>query len=187
MKRVRRRQFIDQYVVQEDDLDRTLEMCEGAVIAAHADASRDLGDLRGWLEQALCNASFAEELTAICGRLEVRKEEIIASQGNAADSMHFIVGGRVGVILRLDDGRSMRVRSLGPHTTIGEMGLITRQSRSATVQAEADSVLYALSVEAYQRLKAENPLLHQGLLTYIIAVMAERLNFASKVIDVLHR
>jgi len=48
-------------------------------------------------------------------------------------------------------------------------------------------VLYSLSVEAYQRLKAENPLLHQGLLTYIIAVMAERLNFASKVIDVLHR
>ena len=85
--------------------------------------------------------------------------------------MHFIVGGRVGVILRLDDGRSMRVRSLGPHTTIGEMGLITRQSRSATVQAEADSVLYALSVEAYQRLKAT--LLHQGLLTYIIAVMAD--------------
>jgi len=30
-------------------------------------------------------------------------------------------------------------------------------------------------------------LLHQALLTYIIAVMAERLNFASKVIDVLHR
>jgi len=45
------------------------------------------------------------------------------------------------------------------------MGLITRQSRSAMVQAEADSVLYGLSVEAYQRLKAENPSLHQALLT----------------------
>jgi sulfate permease, SulP family len=67
------------------------------------------------------------------------------------------------------------------------MGLIARQSRSATVQAEADSVLYRLSVEAYQRLKAENPSLHQALLAYIIAVMAERLNVASKVIDVLHR
>jgi hypothetical protein len=33
------------------------------------------------------------------------------------------------------------------------------------VQAEADSVLYGLSVEAYQRLKAENPSLHQALLT----------------------
>jgi hypothetical protein len=42
-------------------------------------------------------------------------------------------------------------------------------------------------VEAYQRLKAENPSLHQALLTYIIAVTAKRLNLASKVIDVLHR
>ena len=115
-------------------------MCEGAVIAAHADVSRDPGDLRGWLEQALCNASFAEELTAICGRLEVRKEEIIASQGNAADSMHFIVGGRVGVILRLDDGRSMRVRSLGPHTTIGEMGLITLNRGARWFRRRPDSV-----------------------------------------------
>ncbi|HET7448445.1 MAG TPA: cyclic nucleotide-binding domain-containing protein [Methyloceanibacter sp.] len=96
------------------------------------------------MEQALRNAAFAEDLTAICERLETRKGEIIASQGDAADSMHFVVEGRVGIIVRLDDGRSVRVRSLGPHTTIGEMGLITRQSRSATVQAEADSVLYGL-------------------------------------------
>jgi SulP family sulfate permease len=54
------------------------------------------------------------------------------------------------------DGRSIRVRSLGPYTTIGEMGLITKQLRSATLQAEVPSVLYALSAEAFERLKAEN-------------------------------
>jgi sulfate permease, SulP family len=54
-------------------------------------------------------------------------------------------------MVKFDDGRSGRVRSLGPHTTIGEMGLITRQLRSATIQAELDSVLYALSFEAYER------------------------------------
>ena len=34
------------------------------------------------------------------------------------------------------------------------MGLITRQLRCATIQAEIDSVLYALSIEAYERLKS---------------------------------
>jgi SulP family sulfate permease len=48
-------------------------------------------------------------------------------------------------------------------------------------------VLYALSVEAYERLQAENPPLHRALLTYVVTVMAERLNFASKVIGVLRR
>jgi sulfate permease, SulP family len=84
-------------------------------------------------------------------------------------------------------GRSVRVRSLGPHTTIGKMGLITRQSRSATIQAELDSVLYALSFEAYERLKSENRPLHQALLSYVVTVMSERLSFASKVIGVLRR
>jgi sulfate permease, SulP family len=86
----------------------------------------------------------------------------------------------------MDDGRLVRVRSLGPHTTIGEIGLIS-QKRSATIKAEIPNVLYELSANAYERLKQENSGLAQALLTYIVKVMAERLSFASKVIGVLRR
>jgi SulP family sulfate permease len=48
-------------------------------------------------------------------------------------------------------------------------------------------VIYALSFEAYERLKSENRPLHQALLSYVVTVMAERLGFASKVIGVLRR
>ena len=65
------------------------------------------------------------------------------------------------------------------------MGLITQQLRSATIQAEIDSVLYALSIEAYERLKSENRQLHQALLSYVVTVVTECLSFASKVIGVL--
>ena len=101
--------------------------------------------------------------------------------------MHFILEARVGIIVAMDDGRRIRVRSLGRHTTIGEMGLITRQMRSATIQAEVSSVLYELSADAYERLKRDNSALAQDLLTYIVRVMAERLSFASRVIGVLRR
>ena len=83
-------------------------------------------------------------------------------------------------MVKFDDGRSVRVRSLGPHTTMGDPGLITRQVRSATIEAELDSVLYALSFEAYERLKSENRPLHQALLSYVVTVMAERLGFAKQ-------
>ena len=101
--------------------------------------------------------------------------------------MHFILEGRVGIIVNMDDGRSIRVRSLGPHTTIGEMGLIASQLRSAIIQAEVPSVLYALSANAYERIKRENEPLAQALLTYVISIMAERLRFSSRVIGVLRR
>ena len=79
------------------------------------------------------------------------------------------------------------MRSLGPPTIIGEMGLITGRPRSATVQAEVASVAYALPAEAFERLKSEHPMLGQALLTYVIGVMAERLSFASRLIGVLQR
>ena len=67
------------------------------------------------------------------------------------------------------------------------MWLITRHFRSENIHAEIVSVLYALSVEAYERLKSENRPLHQALLSYVVTVMTERLSFASKVIGVLRR
>jgi SulP family sulfate permease len=183
----RNREVIAADVILADDLDHALEACEKEVIAAHSAKNAQGRSLREWFTQALGSADLAEQLTACCQRLEVRQNDIIASQGDPADCMHFIVEGRVGIIVKFDDGRSVRVRSLGPHTTIGEMGLITRQVRSATIQAELDSVLYALSFEAYERLKSENRPLHQALLSYVVTVMAERLGFASKVIGVLRR
>jgi len=60
--------------------------------------------------------------------------------------MHFILDGRVGIMIP-----TMRVAARGtksrPLTTIGEMGLVSRSPRSATIQAEVASTLYVLTVE----------------------------------------
>jgi sulfate permease, SulP family len=181
------RGFITEDVVVASDLDRALESCEQAVIAAHMGAGGEAQTLRDWFTQALGSADYADQLAEVCERLDVDQDAIIATQGEPARSMHFILEGRVGIIVGMEDGRSIRVRSLGPHTTIGEMGLITSQLRSATIQAEVPSVLYALCADAYERIKRENEPLAQALLTYVISVMAERLSFASKVIGVLRR
>jgi SulP family sulfate permease len=81
----------------------------------------------------------------------------------------------------------MRVRSLGRHTTIGEMGLITSRPRSATIRAETDSVLYELSADAYARIKKDDPALSQALLGYVVSVMSERLSFANRAVGILQR
>ena len=81
--------------------------------------------LRDWFTQALGSADHADQLAAVCERLDVDKDAVIAAQGAPADSMHFILEGRIGIIVNMEGGRSIRMRSLGPHTTIGEMGLIT--------------------------------------------------------------
>jgi SulP family sulfate permease len=179
--------FLGDGVIVAPTLDRALEHCEEQVIAAHKQAGSEAHSLRAWLARALNDADMAERLAKDCTRREFAEGQVIARQGDDAASMHFILEGRVGVILEQEDGRGVRVRSLGPQTIIGEMGLIAHKPRSGTIQAETASVLYELPLEAYERIKRENPALGQALLAYITEVMAERLSFANRVIGVLQR
>jgi len=179
--------FISDDVIIAADLDRALESCEQRIIEAHRTEGDDAGSLRTWLAEALGDAQFADRLSEFCHRMEVRSGDVIAREGDTASSMHFILEGRIGIVVDLGDGRTMRVRSLGRHTTIGEMGLITGRPRSATVVAEAESVLFELTAEAYARIKRDEPALSQALLGYIVSVMSERLSFANRAVGVLQR
>jgi SulP family sulfate permease len=173
-------------IIVAPNLDAALESCENAIIEAHRTHDSEAGTLREWFTEALGGAENADQLIQHCKRIEVQPDEIIVREGDAANSMHFILDGRVGIMVNAVSA-PVRVRSLGPHTTIGEMGLITQQPRSATMQAEVVSVLYELSASAYERIKCENPGLSHALLTYMITVMAERLSFANRAIGVLQR
>lgn len=169
------------------ELDHALEWCENEIIARHRDRAEEEASLRDWFAQMLGSADDAQQLIDRCERIEVAEGDIIVSAGAAADSMHFILDGRVGVMIPGEGGRLTRVRSLGRYTTIGEMGLVSGAARSATIQAEVASVLYVLSTPQFQAIKAEQPQLSQKLLTYFMSVMAERLTFANRMIAVLRR
>lgn len=179
--------LISDDIVTAVDLDRAMESCEQAVIDAHQRKSADSQSLQAWFSDALGDARLANSLAEHCRRLDVGAGAVVARQGDPATSMHFILEGRVDVVVDLPDGRTMRVRSLGRQTTVGEMGLITRSPRSATIRAETPSVLYELNVESFERIKRELPDLGQALLAYVIRVMTERLNFANRLIGVLQR
>jgi sulfate permease, SulP family len=183
----RNARFITGDVVVASDLDRALESCEQAIIEAHRAEVTDSRSLRTWLSEALGDAYLADCLAEYCKRLEVQVGDVIARQGEPATSMHLILEGRVGIIVELPEGRTARVRSLGGHTTVGEMGLITQSPRSATIQAETASVLYVLDADAFERIKRERPALSQALLGYVIKVLTERLSFANRLIGVLQR
>jgi SulP family sulfate permease len=179
--------FIDDEVRIATDLDRALEWCENEVIGQHRGLAEEEANLRDWFTRILRTPEDAAELMRRCQRIEVRAGEIVVNAGDAAECMHFILDGRVGIMVAGGDGRLTRVRSLGRYTTVGEMGLVAYAARSATIQAEVASILYVLRADAFEDIKANHPTLSQKLLTYFVSVMAERLAFASRMIAVLRR
>jgi SulP family sulfate permease len=169
------------------DLDRALEWCEDAIVAAHQSAGGQDRSIVDWLAEALGNADFARRLAEQCARLDVPAGVEIAAQGDLSDAMYFILQGRVGVFVKTANGQLVRVRSLGRQTMVGETGLIAGQARSATIRAEENSVLYRLPIDLYRSMVAEQPALSQALFKLVIQVMAERLSFANRTIGALQR
>ncbi|WGS20657.1 MULTISPECIES: SulP family inorganic anion transporter [unclassified Bradyrhizobium] len=186
-KVLRSSDFLTEGVTVIDELDHALEWCENEIIRQHQGLAQEEADLRGWFTRILGHERDADELIRRCQRIEVDAGEVIVRAGEAADSMHFILDGRVGVVVPAEEQRTTRVRSLGRYTTIGEMGLVSQAPRSATIQAEVASVLYVLNTHQFAAIRDEDPELSQKLLTYFVSVMAERLSFANRTIAVLRR
>jgi SulP family sulfate permease len=186
-KTLRSTDFVSDEVSIMPELDHALEWCENEIITQHEGRGDEEASLRDWFVRILGSEDDAMELIHRCERLEVHAGEIVVSAGDIADSMHFILDGRVGVMIPAGDGGLTRVRSLGRYTTVGEMGLVAGAPRNATIQAEVASVLYVLGVNQFEAIKTENPVLSQKLLTFFVMVMAERLTFANRLIGVLRR
>jgi SulP family sulfate permease len=186
-KALRSSEFVSQDVSIMPELDHALEWCENEIITQHEGRGSEEASLRDWFVRILGTEEDAAELIHRCERIEVAAGDTIVRAGDAADSMHFILDGRVGVMIPTGDGELTRVRSLGRYTTVGEMGLVAGAPRNATIQAEIASVLYVLGAHQFEAIKTENPFLSQKLLTFFVLVMAERLTFANRLIGVLRR
>jgi SulP family sulfate permease len=186
-KALRSSGFIANEVAIAPELDHALEWCENEIIAEHQGLEQEEASLRDWFREILGTDEEATALMHYCQRVEVDAGETIVRAGEVADSMLFILDGRVGIMVAADEDRTTRVRSLGRYTTIGEMGLVAQARRSATIQAEIASVLYVLNTHQFEAIKADNPELSHKLLTYFVSIMAERLTFANRTIAVLRR
>ena len=73
--------------------------------------------------------------------------EVIFEEGDLGDSLFVIASGEIEVLRRTDAGELKPITSLGPSEFFGEMSLIDKEYRSATVRAKTDATLLQLTAE----------------------------------------
>ena len=118
---------------------------------------------------------------------ELQPGDALCRQGEATDTLLFIDRGRVNVLLETESGRQVRLRVIDGRTVLGEMGFFMNAPRSATVLAEAPTVVYRLSRDAYARLVAELPEAAPALTGLVIRLLAERLKIANGLVVAYER
>lgn len=90
--------------------------------------------------------------------------DVLFARGEQSDAGYLVVSGRLGVTV---DGTPIGEIARGE--IVGEMGLIERAPRSATVAALRDSALARFDVDAFQRLAAAHPAIMAQLARTIVA------------------
>jgi energy-coupling factor transporter ATP-binding protein EcfA2 len=75
--------------------------------------------------------------------------EIVIRQGELADKFYILIEGEVEVIQELPNSKSKLLKTLGPNTYFGEIGLLQETKRTATVRATTDAAVKVLVIERY--------------------------------------
>ena len=100
----------------------------------------------------------------------VNAGEAVVRQGDPADRFYMIESGTFLVTIQDAPAAEPRVvRRLGPNDVFGELGLLNRAPRTATVTAETDGVLLALAGRDFLRLVGAGGELRSRLLSRYVS------------------
>jgi CRP/FNR family transcriptional regulator, cyclic AMP receptor protein len=126
----------------------------------------NLGDI--WLFSA-CSAGQLRTIARSVEEISVPTGSVLVEEGTIGREFFFIVEGTASVRRK---GR--KIATLGPGRYFGELALLDRKPRSATVVAETDMTLLVLEQRAFNGLLDAMPALSHKLLV----AMSQRLREA---------
>lgn len=131
----------------------------------------------------------AEQLATVTDRLALEEAEIFKTvvdnemevsvfaagaevfrQGDVADAFYIVESGEAVVLRTGESGNEERLATLGPGDIFGELGLLRRQPRSATIRAARGTdklVALKCSADAFERLLGELNIVGEELISLI--------------------
>jgi SulP family sulfate permease len=170
------------------DLDRSLEWCEDQLLET---AEATLVEVPVTLSAQLAGNGFEGALTTrlmtFLQPVEVEKGEYLIRQGDKADDLYFIERGTVSIYLELTDTQPMRMRTLGPGTVVGEVGMYLEGTRTASIVADSPAAAYRLTRSALSAMKKQEPGLTATFHEFLVRQQAERLAGNNLLFEALYR
>ncbi|MET0269860.1 MAG: glutaminase, partial [Sphingomonas sp.] len=167
-----------------------LERCENRLILAHGGEATACGVDFAALDivEGLTAAEIAEVAT-LATPLAFAAGDVLACEGEEATLFFAIAEGSASVRLRTGGAadRSIRLGSVGPGMSCGEMALIERGRRSADIVADEPVRAYGFAIADLDALGERHPRILIRIIGNITRDLAERLRLANNEIRALER
>lgn len=158
-----------------NDLDHALEWTEEVQLATQPVPPPP----NGYIIQQLVDMGMEErDINTLQSYLEPKTlaaNEVLIEEGTPSDDMYFIASGRVSVYIKPQNSPPMRLFTLGPGMTCGELGFVLDEPRNAAIIADEATRVLRVSREMLDRIKAENPELMFIFQRTMLKMIASRL------------
>src|SRR6516165_9315386 len=100
--------------------------------------------------------------------VELAGGEILFREGDPSDALYVLISGRLQATVATSTGQQHLVGEIGRGEPVGEMGVLTREPRRATITAARDSVLARIEIAAFEKILKALPSLALNLSRFII-------------------
>ncbi len=117
------------------------------------------------------DAEASEALAKDLEHLDIRRGEVVFTEGEPGDSLYIVLSGKVKIGRRAADGRQNLIAVMGPSDMFGELSLFDPGPRTATASALTDLRLARLKKSALRPWLSNRPEIAEQLLR----VLARRL------------
>ena len=139
--------------------------------------------------QALKAVPFFNQLTdreldvirAVASEKNYPKNAVVLTEGEMGDSLYMIQSGKVKVFIGDEDGREIILKILGPGAFFGEMSMIDKQPRSASVTTLEPSTFQVLTHVMFEKCVEQEP----RIATMVMQILAHRVREADRKIGTL--
>ena len=109
-------------------------------------------------------------------RKKIPKGNYLFMQTDLSDTVYVVRSGSIAIILISSDGRELLINEMRPGDCFGEVGVLTRQSRSTGAVARLNSEVLAIPGAAFMAAIDSEP----NLARRVLNAIAERLRASSE-------
>ena len=138
--------------------------------------SETLNFLKGLSLLSDFSESSLSSLARECRLKQVEKGEILFFQSDPSDSAFIVKSGSISIILNSPDGREMVINNMRAGDMFGELGIITKKTRSTSAIAQSNSEVLIIPKRVFTGIVENEPQFSIRMLE----ITAERLQTSGK-------
>lgn len=159
------------------ELNHGLDWCENKILSAF-EQNNNFFTFEKILADSGVNSAEINTITRFFNKKEIPEDYYLIRQGDTAEKLYFIESGCLDVFSESESGKRIYLQRISMGLFVGEIGLILKQPRTASIITTKPSVVYEISLDNLELMKKDEIVAYAEFERVMILLLAKRLFIA---------